>query len=121
MNQSRLSFGQLLVCQQIVKSLGRYVCFGVSFLRMYIRIIVQITVVILYQSKLQVTILNCKLSLDLQNYVRPSVRTTISPAVFIGFFQYRTQGIITMSRASWMKLFFFRVMFQVIFGPLKKA
>ena len=51
-------------------------------------------------------ILNCKLSLDLQN-VRPSVRTTISPAVFIGFFQYRTQGIITMSRASWEKLFFF--------------
>ena len=37
----------------------------------------------------------------------PSVRTTISPAVFIGFFQYRTQGIITMSRASWKKLLFF--------------
>ena len=35
-----------------------------------------------------------------------SVRTTISPAVFIGFFQYRTQGIITMSRASWEKRFF---------------
>ena len=46
--------------------------------------------------------------------VRPSVRTTISPAVFIGFFQYRTQGIITMSRASWKKLLFF---FRVIFGP----
>ena len=51
----------------------------------------------------KLSILNCKLSLDLQNYVRPSVRTTISPAVFIGFFQYRTQGSITMSRASWMK------------------
>ena len=46
----------------------------------------------------------------------PSVRTTISPAVFIGFFQYRTQGIITMSRASWEKLFIFGP-FSAIFRP----
>ena len=43
------------------------------------------------------------------------VRTTISPAVFIGFFQYRTQGIITMSRASWEKLFFFSGHFRAVF------
>ena len=49
--------------------------------------------------------------------VRPSVRTTISPAVFIGFFQYRTQGIITMSRASWEKLLFFFGSFSGRFLP----
>ena len=56
--------------------------------------------------------------------VRPSVRTTISPAVVIGFFQYRTQGIITMSRASWEKLFFFRVIFgpfSAIFRPFRPS
>ena len=42
------------------------------------------------------------------------VRTAISPPVFFGLFQYRTQGIITLSRASWKKLLFF---FRVIFGP----
>ena len=63
-------------------------------------------------------ILNCKLSLDLQN-VRPSIRTTISPAVFIGFFQYRTQGIITMSRASWKKLLFFSGHFRAVKKGLK--
>ena len=45
------------------------------------------------------------------------VRTTISPAVFIGFFQYHTQGIITMSQASWEKLLFFFGLFSGRFLP----
>ena len=53
--------------------------------------------------------------------VRPSVRTTISPAVFIGFFQYRTQGIITMSRASWKKLLFFSGHVSGHFRAVKKG
>ena len=43
------------------------------------------------------------------------VRTAISPPVFSGFFQYRTQGIITVSRASWKNLFFFSGHFRAVF------
>ena len=72
-------------------------------------------------------ILNCKLSLDLQNYVRPSVRPSFRPYHYISCSFYRILSIShtghhynvagVMDETS----FFFRVMFRVIFGPLKKA
>ena len=81
-------------------------------------------------TNLILTILNCKLSLDLQN-VRPSVLPSFRPSVrpyhYISCSFYRILSIshtghhYNVAGVMEETFFFFRVMFRVIFGPLKKA